>query len=200
MATTARRPDQCWTQPAQAAARRSGGRLAARCRARWRRKAAASAPKRPPTSTPITTRRARRALLSSGYVWRRRRRLRLPVPRDRTATTSMQRASLTGTSMFMSASLTLRATRALLSRQTRASGRARDANTPDVAQAERWSPSGSRRPRQRQVRGVRGSGRRSRRRRSTRRCSGGRVTAADVGRTVRARPCESSNAGDAALR
>ena len=229
--------DQRWTQPALAAAGSGGSRLAARCRARWRRKAA-SAPNRPPTSTPTTTRRARRALASSGYVWHRLRRAAAwtaapgraapgcgsparvtgltmvasnascaPCQRSRPfATTSMQRASLTGTSMFMSASLTLRATRAPLSRQTRAtacsSGRALDANTPDVAHAERWSPSGSRRPRQRQVRGAKGSGKRSRRRRSTRRCSGGRATAADVGSTVKARPewgpaCESSSAPDA---
>ena len=55
------------TQPALAAARSGGGRLATRCRA------TASAPKRPPTSTPTTTRRSRRALASSGYVWRRLR-------------------------------------------------------------------------------------------------------------------------------
>ena len=125
------------------------------------------------------------------------------------ATTSMHRASLTGTSMFMSATRALRATRAPPSRQTRAtacsSGRARDAKTPDVAHAERWSPSGSRRPRQRQTRGARGSGSRRRRSKSTRRCSGGRATAADVGRAVRARPecgpaCESSRARDAGLR
>ena len=118
------------------------------------------------------------------------------------ATTSMHRASLTGTSMFMSATRTLRATCAPPSRQTRAtacsSGKARDAKTPDVAHAERWSPSGSRRPRQRQTRG-RGSGRRRRHSKSTWRCSGGRATAADVGRAVRARPawgpaCESSRA------
>ena len=66
MAATARMPDQRWTHPAHAAARSGGGRLAARCRARWRRKEAASDPKRPPTSTPMTTRRARRALASSG--------------------------------------------------------------------------------------------------------------------------------------
>ena len=75
--------------------------------------------------------------------------------------------------------------------------RIRGAKTPDVAHAEQWSPSGSRRPRQRQTRGVRGSGSRRRRSKSTRRCSGGRATAADVGRAVRARPewgpaCESS--------
>ena len=189
----------------------------------------ASAPKRPPTSTPTTTRRAHRALSQAqGMFGCDERRPGLPpracggasstacvtgltmvasiascAPCQRgrpLATTSMQRASLTGTSMFMSASLTLRATRAPLSRQTRAtacsSGRALDAN---VAQA---SPSGSRRPRQRQVRGAKGSGKRSRRRRSTRRCSGGRATAADVGSTVRARPewgpaCESSSARDA---
>ena len=66
MAATVRMPDQRWTHPAHAAARSGGGRPAARCRARWRRKEAASAPKRPPTSTPITMRRALRALASSG--------------------------------------------------------------------------------------------------------------------------------------
>ena len=55
-----------WTHPAHAAAQSGGERPAARCRARWRRKEAASAPKRPPTSTPITTRRAGRALASTG--------------------------------------------------------------------------------------------------------------------------------------
>ena len=62
------------------------------------------------------------------------------------ATTSMRRASATGTSTFMSASRTLRATLAPASRQTRAtacsSGRARVGRTPEVAQAARWSPKG----------------------------------------------------------
>ena len=47
-----------------------------------------------------------------------------------------------GTSTFMSASRMLRATLAPASRQTRATA-ARVAGTPDVAHAERWSPSGS---------------------------------------------------------
>ena len=79
-------------------------------------------------------------------------RLRLAGARDRADDCGIERelrsvperqASLTGTSMFMSATRTLRATRAPPSRQTRAtacsSGRARDAKTPDVAHAERWS-------------------------------------------------------------
>ena len=65
-----RRPQGGWTQPAY---RQRPGGVVERCRARWRRKAAASAPKRPPTSTPVATRRARCALASSGYVWRRLR-------------------------------------------------------------------------------------------------------------------------------
>ena len=71
--------------------------------------------------------------------------------------------------------------------------------------AERCSPRVLRRPRNRQRRGAKGSGKRSRRRMSTRRCSGGRATVADVGSTVRARPergpaCESSSARDARVR
>ena len=76
------------------------------------------------------------------------------------ATTSMRRASLTGTSMFMSQTRTFRATCAPASRQTRAtacsSGRAREAKKPEVAQAERWSPSWSRRPWQEHVHGAQG--------------------------------------------
>ena len=56
-------------------------------------------------------------------------------------TTSMRRASATGTSRFMSANRTLRATRAPPSRQTRATacsrGKARVDRTPEVAQAAR---------------------------------------------------------------
>ena len=59
-------------------------------------------------------------------------------------TTSMRRASWTGTWRFMAASLTFRPTRAPASWQTRAMarsrGKAREARTPDVAQAARWSP------------------------------------------------------------
>ena len=57
------------------------------------------------------------------------------------ATTSIRRASAIGTSTFMSARRTLRATLAPASRQTRAtacsSGRARVGRTPEVAQAAR---------------------------------------------------------------
>ena len=60
------------------------------------------------------------------------------------ATTSMRRSSETGTSRFMSASRTWRATLAPASRHTRATacsrGSARVDRTPEVAQAVRWSP------------------------------------------------------------
>ena len=63
------------------------------------------------------------------------------APRQRgrpLATTWMHRTSLTGTSTFMSATLTLRATRAPGRRCAQcSSGSVRDAKTPDVAQAER---------------------------------------------------------------
>ena len=100
---------------------------------------------RPPTSTPTTTKRQRRARTSSGYVWRRLRRAaptrawpgRASAPGCASparvigltmvasiacwepcqsgrplATTSTRRSSETGTSMFMSARRTFRATRA----------------------------------------------------------------------------------------
>ena len=90
--------------------------------------------------------------------------------------------------MFMSPTRTFRATCAPASRQTRAtacsSGRAREARKPEVAQAERWSPSWSRRPWQEHVRGAQGKGRRRRRSSSTR---SGTTTAGDVGNAVRAR-------------
>ena len=83
------------------------------------------------------------------------------------ATISMRRSPETGTSMFTSATRTLRATRAPASWHTlapaRSRGRARHASTPDVAHAALWSPRESRRPRQAHVRGATGSGKRSRR-------------------------------------
>ena len=72
------------------------------------------------------------------------------------AMTSMRRASATGTSRFMSASRTLRASLAPASRHTRA--RARVASTLDVAQAVRWSPSASSCPQQLHLRGASGRG------------------------------------------
>ena len=125
------------------------------------------------------------------------------------ATTSMRRSSETGTSIFMSAKRTLRATRAPASWHTRATalsrGSARDASTPDVAHAALWSPSGSRWPRQAHVRGATGSGSRSRRSSKMRRCAEGTVTSPDVGKTVRVRAacgpaCDSSSARDAESR
>ena len=66
------------------------------------------------------------------------------------ATTWMRLSSLIGKSGFMSAKRTCFATRAPASRQTRATacsrGRTRLASTPEVAHAERWSPSESSRP------------------------------------------------------
>ena len=63
-------------------------------------------------------------------------------------TTSMHRASWTGTSMFMAASATLSPTRVPVSCQTwamaRSRGNAREASTPDVEHAARWSPYASR--------------------------------------------------------
>ena len=118
------------------------------------------------------------------------------------ATTSMRRASLTSTSMFMSPTRTFRATCAPASRQTRAtacsSGRAREASNTDVAQAERWSPSWSKRPWKEHVRGAQGKGSQRRRSSNTRRCADGTTTAGDVGNAVKARAaCESSSARDA---
>ena len=77
-------------------------------------------------------------------------------------TTSMRRASWTGTSIFMAASATLHPTRAPASWQTRAMarsrGNAREASTPDVEHAARWSPYASRAPRQEQLREPSGRG------------------------------------------
>ena len=125
------------------------------------------------------------------------------------ATTSMRRSSETGTSRFMSARRTWRATLAPASRQTRATacskGSARVASTPDVAQAVRWSPSGSSTPWQLHLRGASGRGSRKRRSRRTRNCALGMATSSRVGRTLRAREancpaCESSSARDAGVR
>ena len=116
---------------------------------------------------------------------------------DPFATTSMRRSSATGTSRFMSASLTCRATLAPASRQTRATacsrGSARAARTPEVAQAVRWSPRGSSAPWQRHLRGARGRGRRRRRSRRTRNCALGMAMSSRVGMRFSAReakgPC-----------
>ena len=76
------------------------------------------------------------------------------------ATTSMRRSSETGTSRFMSASRTWRATLAPASRHTRATacsrGSARVDRTPEVAQAVRWSPRESSTPWQLHLRGASG--------------------------------------------
>ena len=111
--------------------------------------------------------------------------------------------------MFMSATRTLRATRAPPSRQTRAtacsSGRARDAKTPDVAHAERWvtqrveaaaAAADARRQGERQPQASQ---------QEHPEVFGRQATAADVGRAVSARPawgpaCESSRAREAGLR
>ena len=78
------------------------------------------------------------------------------------ATTSMRRSSETGTSRFMSASRTWRATLAPASRHTRATacsrGSARVDRTPEVAQAVRWSPRESSTPWQLHLRGASGEG------------------------------------------
>ena len=114
------------------------------------------------------------------------------------ATTSMRRASATGTSTFMSASRTLRATLAPASRQTRAtvssSGRARVGRTPEVAQAARWSPEGSSCPRQLHLRGASGRGSRKRRSRRTRNKALGMVTSS------RGPAWDSSSAREAGVR
>ena len=65
-AASASRPDHRATQAARAAARSGTGTSKARCPASKRSQVAASAPKRPPTSTPTTTKRQRRARTSSG--------------------------------------------------------------------------------------------------------------------------------------
>ena len=102
-------------------------------------------------------------------------------------TTSMRRASWTGTSMFMAASATLRPIRAPASWQTQVMARsrrkAREASTPDVEHAARWSPDASSAPRQEQLRGRM----RRRRRSRTRKCESGMATSSDVGSTVKAR-------------
>ena len=114
---------------------------------------------------------------------------------------------MTATSMFMSARRTLRATRAPAFWQTRATARSkgsvREASTPELAHAARWSPSGSRHPRQAHARGATGRGSRNQRRRTIRNCGEGRVSSDEVGKTVSARAacgpaCDSSSARDAA--
>ena len=115
-------------------------------------------------------------------------------------TTSIRRASCTGTSRFMSASRTFLATRAPASRHTparaRSRGMAREARTPAVAHAVRWSPSTSSGLRQAQARVASGSGRRNWK------CALGSVTSSCVGRNIRAREecgpaCDSSSAREA---
>ena len=75
------------TQAACAAGRRWAGTAAARCRASRHKKVAASSPKRPPTSMPMTTRRQRRAHFAPRSIVRGPSRLcvssgvRLPKPR-----------------------------------------------------------------------------------------------------------------------
>ena len=80
----------------------------------------------------------------------------------------------------------------------RSSGSAREASTPVVAQAVRWSPSAPKRPWQPQRHGASGSGsRKLRRRRSTWNCALGLTTPSRVGATVKARaewgPARESN-------
>ena len=65
-AATERMPLQRCTQAPRAVTRRAAGAAAARARASKRTNCAASRDQRPPTSTPKTTRRHRRALSSSG--------------------------------------------------------------------------------------------------------------------------------------
>ena len=87
-------------------------------------------------------------------------------------TTSMRRASWMGTSRFMSASRTFCATCAPASLHTlanaRSRGMAREARTPAVTHAARWSPKASKCRRHVQARGARGRGKRSLRSRRTR--------------------------------
>ena len=80
-------------------------------------------------------------------------------------------------------------------------GRALDANTTDVvAPAERWSPSWPRRP-WHTTSAQRQGERQTQPPQEHPEVFGGRETAADTGRTVKARPeCESSSARDAGLR
>ena len=107
-------------------------------------------------------------------------------------TISMRRASWTGTWRFIAANLTFLPTRAPASWHTRAmarsKGKARDARTPDVAQAARWSPSTSNAQRQGQWLGPSGSARRNRRRMRMRKSELGTVAnTSHVGRTVNTR-------------
>ena len=106
------------------------------------------------------------------------------------ATTSMRPSSETGTSMFMSARRTLRATRAPASWHTLATARsrrrARDASTPDVAHAALWSPRGFKRPRQAHVRGATSCDKQSRRSSRTRKSGEGIVASVEAGKTVKA--------------
>ena len=73
-AATARRLDHRATHADRAADCIAAGAADARWRASKRSHVAASVLNRPPTSTPTTTKRQRRARTSSGYVWRRLRR------------------------------------------------------------------------------------------------------------------------------
>ena len=121
----------------------------------------------------------------------------------------MRLSSATGTSMFMSATRTLRATRAPASRQTRAtarsSGPARAASMPLVAHAARWSPKASSLQRQLHVRGGGWQGQAQAPQEQMRNCAFGMDTASCVGATVMARAeCgpagDSSSARDARVR
>ena len=198
------------TQAACAAGRRWAGTATARCRASRRKKVAASAPKRPPTSMSMTTRRQRGARVSSGYVSRLLRRATLFAAHPavcqlggaahQTASRArlwrhhgraLTHAKKTGhwqrphcavhrrqghqcscQAHGRSARPVLRHTLAT----ARSSGSAREASTPVVAQAVRWSPSASKRLWQPQRRGASGNDSRRRRRRSTRNCALGMTT------------------------
>ena len=94
-------------------------------------------------------------------------------------------------SMFKSMSRVLVVTRAPASRQTRAaafsSGTPRDRSTPAWAQAERWSPKGSRMRRHRPRRADRGKARRRRLKSRIRKICGWYVVSGPKGIVVNAR-------------
>ena len=119
------------------------------------------------------------------------------------AMTSMRRSSKRATATFRSRTSVLQVTRAPASLQTRAaarsSGHPRLRKAPDLAQAARWSPRGSRGRRHRQLRADKGKGRRKRRNRRARKWSEGKVSSGQdgtlqKGRLLKGPVCENKSA------
>ena len=213
-AATASSPDHRATHVARAPARMAACTSEARCPASIRSQVAASAPNQPRTSTPSVSRRSRDS--STGVqvstrlgITRPRHgaddgginRLLRAMPRGQPVrATSMRRSSERGTSMFMSARQTLRATRdpaswhilahpchcPLERKGSRCEHTGSHACSPVVAQGVKATAAGAR---------ARCSRQRSRRSSKTRKSGDGTVNSAEVGTTVSLRQQQRSRCG-----